>query len=557
MRRGVAIIVAAAAGAVTALCGDTMNLAGTWAFTLDPQDRGIAEMWPTNVLPDTIGLPGTTDAAKRGMPNPNPPTLDGLYRPNSYEGVAWYQRDIEIPGAWKGMRVTLFLERVRWATQVWLDGEPVGTVQDSLIAPHEYDLGTDLAQGRHRLTIRVDNTARIALGPFVSALYGGTPGNLNGIVGRIELNATAPVWIDDVQVYADMERKCAVASVRLGNATGKAGSGTIVAAVASLPTKAVSAAVGWGVTGGTAVLSVPLGDGMKLWDEFTPNLYTLHVSLVDALATVDTRTVTFGMRSFAACGTQFTLNNRPVFLRGTLECHVFPLEGVPPTDVPSWQRIYRTIKSYGLNYMRFHSWCPPEAAFAAADIEGVMLQAEAPRANVNAGDNPRRDAFTEAELLRMVRTYGNHPSFCLMTLGNEYGGADELLTRWVGMLIKADPRHLYTSPSCGQSTTNRQFTVTGEGRGVHGEGTQHDIRRVVASDHRHSPLLPAQERTEPPAAGQFPSCVLEPGMVPVTAAQHHGYPVRSSAPAVRVVPNRRVQRLAMAGHHPVFAQHRP
>ena len=61
------------------------------------------------------------------------------------------------------------------------------------------------------------------------------------------------------------------------------------------------------------------------------------------------------------------MNGRPVFLRGTLECSVFPLTGYPPTDVPAWQRIYRIMKSYGLNFIRFHSWCPPEAAFAAAD----------------------------------------------------------------------------------------------------------------------------------------------------------------------------------------------
>ena len=102
----------------------------------------------------------------------------------------------------------------------------------------------------------------------------------------------------------------------------------------------------------------------------------------------DQRTVRFGMREFAAKGTQFTMNGRPVFLRGTLECSVFPLTGYPPTDVASWQRIYRIMKSYGLNFIRFHSWCPPEAAFAAADIEGIMIQAEGPQANVNAGAGP-------------------------------------------------------------------------------------------------------------------------------------------------------------------------
>jgi len=190
--------------------------------------------------------------------------------------------------------------------------------------------------------------------------------------------------------------------------------------------------------------------GAKPWDEFSPQLHELTVTLGE-----DSRTVGFGMRNFTRKGSQFTMNGRPLFLRGTLECSVWPLTGYPHTDVPSWQRIYRVMKSYGLNFIRFHSWCPPEAAFAAADLEGIMIQAEGPQANVEAGKDPRRDAFIEAEFKRIVDTYGNHPSFCTMTLGNEYGGDPALLARWIDMLEKRDPRHLYSSPSEGQKTPNR------------------------------------------------------------------------------------------------------
>ena len=102
-----------------------------------------------------------------------------------------------------GQRVTLFLERCRWVTQAWLDGQPCGEPLDSLIAPHVHLLGTHFAPGKHQLTLRVDNTKKIDLGTFVSALYGGTQGNLNGIVGQLELRATPLVWLEDVQVYPE------------------------------------------------------------------------------------------------------------------------------------------------------------------------------------------------------------------------------------------------------------------------------------------------------------------------------------------------------------------
>jgi len=451
---------------------ETRSLEGQWRFQLDAQKAGIDEKWYAAPLggDTTIKLPGTMDDAGLGPRNTKPPTLAGPSRLYDYAGPAWYQRDVEIPAAWSGQRVSLFLERCRWVTRAWLDDKFIGT-QDSLIAPHGYDFGAGVTPGKHRLTLCVDNTVKLDLGPFVSALFGGTPGNMNGVIGRLELHATPPVWLDEVQVYPDTDKPAARVVVKIGNATGSAGQGTV-----SVAGKSVDAT--WDANGGRVETEVDMS-GAKLWDEFSPSLQELTVQLGG-----DSRTVRFGMRQFAAKGTQFTMNGRPLFLRGTLECSVWPLTGYPPTDAPSWQRIYRVMKSYGLNYIRFHSWCPPEAAFAAADAEGIMIQAEGPQANVEAGLDAKRDAFIEAEFKRIVDTYGNHPSFCTMTLGNEYGGNKALLARWVGMLRERDPRHLYSSASCAQTTPNRQWTELADGRGVHGPGTQQDLRDVAASDGR-------------------------------------------------------------------------
>ncbi len=455
-----------------ARAGETLDLAGEWSFRLDGAGIGAAGEWFKAPLAGgrKIKLPGTMDDAGLGPKNTKPATLEGPFRLYDYAGAAWYQREVEIPESWRGKRVVLFLERCRWVTTVWLDDLPVGA-QDSLIAPHAHDFGLRAAPGRHRLTICVDNTVKIDLGKFVSALFGGSWGNMNGIVGRIELAATPPVWIEEARVYPDVDTMQARVQVRIGNATGKPGSGPL-----KVGKQTVEAA--WDEKGGTARVDLDMS-GVKLWDEFSPNLQEITVKLGE-----DERRVSFGMRQFIARGSQFELNGRPVFLRGTLECSVWPLTGYPPTDTASWRGIFQIEKSYGLNFIRFHSWCPPEAAFEAADIEGVMIQAEGPMANVDAGRDAARDAFIEAELRRIVYTYGNHPSFCLMTPGNEYAGRSETLTRWVEMLVQRDPRHLYSSPSCGQITTNRQWTELMDGRGIRGPGTLRDLNGVVARDGR-------------------------------------------------------------------------
>jgi hypothetical protein len=139
------------------------------------------------------------------------------------------------------------------------------------------------------------------------------------------------------------------------------------------------------------------------------------------------------------------------------------------------------MKSYGLNFIRFHSWTPPDEAFTAADHEGIMIQTEGPQTTVLTGINSRQDAFLEQELIGIIHAYGNHPSFCLMSLGNEFGGADSVLTHLVDTLIKADPRHLYSSATSAQVTANRQWTETRYELRINGPHTM-NVRAVTLQD---------------------------------------------------------------------------
>ena len=523
------LLTACLLSALPSVAQEVIPLAGMWRFRLDPHNNGIQEPWFETRLPKEIRLPGSTDEAKLGLPNRAKPSLDGLYRPNICADPAWYQRDIEIPDAWRGKRVLLSLERVHWESWVWLDDRQIG-VADSLISPQVFDFGTEVTPGKHTLTICVDNRPKFDLGGFVSILYEGTQTNWNGLIGSLELRAVDPVSIEDIQVYPDLDHKSVKVQVTIANVTGKPARGTIGLSVAlklastccrerplwrsgsgesassvphgtprrAFPTdetkpdgRAVAdKSVAFSATEPQTVVSaeLPLGDDMKPWDEFSPNLYELRASLSfnQQASQPPARAVTFGMRKLEIRGTQFVLNGRPILLRGTLECAIFPTTGYPPTDLASWQRIFRVIKSYGLNFMRFHSWCPPEAAFAAADLEGVYLQPEGPEANIHIDRHTRIGQFMEQELRRMVRCYGNHPSFCLMPLGNEHSGVGDTLAYWVDMLKREDPRHFYCSASAGQMTPNRQYTEGGP-RGIHGPGTETDFRDAVVREGR--PLM--------------------------------------------------------------------
>jgi hypothetical protein len=207
-------------------------------------------------------------------------------------------------------------------------------------------------------------------------------------------------------------------------------------------------------------LILPFGEGAKLWDEFSPNIYKLNVELTakgDINSYADEHLETFGLREFEADGNRFKLNGRTIFLRGNQDNCIHPKTAYPPMDKESWLDFLQKHKDYGLNCMRFHSWCPPEAAFEAADELGMFVHVEGPvwDGNGNIGYPSDRAAFVRYELDRILREYGNHPSFCMMAIGNEFANHKELYLQYIVEVMKyQDDRHLYTA-ACHPADTSR------------------------------------------------------------------------------------------------------
>lgn len=467
-------------------------LKGAWRFQLDPQDAGIARQLWRESLSERINLPGSIQEQGFGQP----PTADtrwtsGIgaellkkpkYAPfrqagqfktpfwltplRHYVGPAWFQRDLEIPAAWRGKRIVLWLERAHWQTSLWLDEQKIGS-QEALGVAHEYDLTALASPGRHRLTLRVDNRVSIPVGVDAHSVSDQTQGNWNGMVGELKLKATEKLWIDDAQVYPDVAGRKIKLVIEIANATGAAGRGVLRASAASFNTAQGHAAgakewpVRWEGPRARLEVEYELGPDAPLWDEFSPALHRLNLELIPEAGTAEGHTVVFGLRELGVAGTQFTLNGRKIFLRGTLECCIFPLTGYPPTDVESWKRILRIARDHGLNHLRFHSWCPPEAAFVAADEMGFYYQVEV-SCWAGFGDGSPVDAWVYDEARRMLKAYGNHPSFILMAPSNEPGGKerDRFLTEFVKKMAATDARRRYTAGSGWPMLADNQYHVT-------------------------------------------------------------------------------------------------
>ena len=440
--------------AMPAVAQQTISLAGAWTVRLDENKIGEAQQWYNQQFEGKIQLPGTLDDAGIG----NPPTLTAdsltrevllrLTRKHSYIGHAWYAREITIPAQWKGRQIELLLERVIWNTKVWIDGKAVGG-DESLSAPHRLDVTNLLQPGKHLLVLRIDNSKQydMSIRDMAHAYTNETQIMWNGVIGQLQLIARQPQYVSQVQVFPSVKEKSVKASVVLKNAAPKVVSATVLVQVLDRQKKVIAAKkeslpLRPGESNHTVQVAVP---GAKEWDEFNPAVYTLRTTLLINGKQQEVHATSFGMREVTSANGLLYINGRRLFLRGTLECSIFPLTGHPPMERQGWLKVFTTARAYGLNHLRFHSWCPPRAAFEVADSLGMYLQVELPFWNKNAGKDTALNRFLENEATRILAEYGNHPSFCFLSMGNELEGDFDWLSSMVVRLKAEDPRRLYTT----------------------------------------------------------------------------------------------------------------
>lgn len=486
---------------LTAVCMSSVgqkviDLSGVWDFRIDRGDVGVAQEWFGSGadFDDSILLPGSMPQRLKGDDiSVNTKWVGSLYdssyffNPNMeryrkpgkdmklpffltpdkhYVGVAWYRRNVIIPDCASalrhGGRFVLDLERVHIESTLWVNGKRVGMC-NSLVAAHRFDVTDFVHDGSNSFCIRIDNRPEtVDVGQDSHSITDQTQGDWNGVVGRMELRYMPSVRISDLQVFPDVDGGKALVKLTI---EGKASQRVDV--------RLRACAEGNAQGGGEKLYSrqavksfrlssdiqqvevvMDMGGDCPLWDEFHPNLLTLRADvLAKGKNAADSRYVKFGMRKFEIRGRMFYVNDRPVQLRGTVENCCFPLTGYAPMDVESWMKVFRRCREYGLNHMRFHSFCPPEAAFIAADSVGFYLQPEGPswpNHGVKLGYGDFIDTYLMDETKRMVEAYGNHPSFCMLSCGNEPAGRwVEWVSKFVDYWKKTDSRRVYTGASVG------------------------------------------------------------------------------------------------------------
>ncbi len=444
-----------------------VDLSGTWGFQTDFMDfrRGSLDVRYMHRLQDTIVLPAITDDYQIGWKSPYC-HIDRLTRKYEYMGPAWYQREIAFPKEWAGKRIFMYFERAHWLSSIFVDTKEVSKL-DYISVPHCHELTDFVKPGKtHLITLCIDNRYQYDTHKWNHAHTEFTQINWNGILGEMKLIAVDPVYVDDMQLYPDVTEKTVTARLQIRNYTGKPFEGTARFHITGDDGYNLTRELP--VNGKDSLVSfegkIALGKDIQLWDEFHPNLYRVECKLLTSVGETNyehEKEVTFGMREVAQGKNHVLVNGHPIHLRGTVENAVFPKTGYAPVDDASWERIFRILKDYGMNHMRFHSWCPPAAAFRMADKLGVYLQVELPMWGKDGEPGePARWDFFRREQKAILKEYGNHPSFILYCNGNEISGDFDFIEELTRYGREHDSRHLFSGSTARKRVASDQFYTT-------------------------------------------------------------------------------------------------
>lgn len=410
------------------------SLAGEWKVTMDNADKSAK-------IAHFIGLPGTIDTRRLGYAPHDTLETTHLTRLYGYKGAALYERDIDIPKAWKGQKLQLFLERTK-PSWLYIDGIRMDSCND-ICTPQRYIL-QPLKPGKHHLGILVDNSRGIPQQIYASShMYSeDTQTNWNGVIGEISLQPLQPFTCSQMLISGQYaKRQISLSYVFDGNIK----KGKVAFEIYEKDAKGISTLLFSKEMGSEStfngIIQLPTEVEIESWDEFSPHLYIVKL-LVNKEAIASK---TFGFIDFEAKNHHFYANGKMTFLRGKHDACVWPQIGHTPMDTASWVSYFKTLRDdYGINHIRFHSWCPPEAAFEAADELGIYLQPELPFW----GDFNEKDTtlmtFLRKEGVNILREYGHHPSFRMLALGNELWGSIDEMGRFLTSYRQIYPSKLYT-----------------------------------------------------------------------------------------------------------------
>ena len=426
---------------------ESASLYGEWLFRTDPDDAGLKNAWfAANAAANdwlTVTVPHTWQVQ-------SPFT--------EYRGVAWYQRNFDVPERWTGSALRIEFAAVFHTATVWVNGKFTGEHARKGYTAFTFDISHLVHAGKpNSLVVRVDNSFDLHMLPRGRSSDFPHDG---GIFRPVRLLVTPEVFVEQLHVDTLLdschgEAQLAIAA-HCRNASSKTWRGRASfrviendtglevlanpdAGILSIAPRSVhSLAI-------SATLANP-----QLWHFDHPHLYRLEFVIADARE-AHLFSTSFGVRRFEVRDGALYFNGERVRLMG-----VERMGGSNPefgmAEPESWiSHDHNDLKHLNCVFTRVH-WPQDSRVLDYCDRNGILIQSEIPawgwETFKGMATEPDADILENGieQMREMIARDRNHPSLVIWGLCNEVGGqlpaAYQFAKRMLAEVKKLDPHRL-------------------------------------------------------------------------------------------------------------------
>ena len=412
-----------------------LSMEGTWKFNFvkdynkRPANFFAANFddsqWKDFPVPGLFELNGYGDATYKNIGyawatqfDPNPPYISEL---NNYTGS--YRRTFDLPKDWKGKDVYFHVGSATSNLTLWVNGKYVGYSEDSKVAA-EFNISKYLKPGKNLIAMQV---MRWCDGSYFEDQ---DFWRFTGIAREVYLYARPKVHAADIRLDAGLENQYRDGVLNYQVAL-KGGKANVTLTLCDKDGKKIAEA-----SGVQGTIKVP---AVKAWTAETPYLYKAFITLKNKQGVSEVIPQKIGFRNVEIKNAQLLVNGKPVLIKGANRHEMDP-DGGYVVSVERMIQDIKIMKQLNINAVRTCHYPDDPRWYDLCDEYGIYVTAEANLESHGMGYGEKSLAkfpeYLQTHIERNegnVKTFINHPSIIVWSLGNEggYGINFEKAYDWV------------------------------------------------------------------------------------------------------------------------------
>lgn len=412
-----------------------LSMEGTWKFNFvkDYNKRPVNffaanfddSQWKDFPVPGLFELNGYGDATYKNIGyawatqfDPNPPYISEL---NNYTGS--YRRTFDLPKDWKGKDVYFHVGSATSNLTLWVNGKYVGYSEDSKVAA-EFNISKYLKPGKNLIAMQV---MRWCDGSYFEDQ---DFWRFTGIAREVYLYARPKVHAADIRLDAGLENQYRDGVLNYQVAL-KGGKANVTLTLCDKDGKKIAEA-----SGVQGTIKVP---AVKAWTAETPYLYKAFITLKNNQGVSEVIPQKIGFRNVEIKNAQLLVNGKPVLIKGANRHEMDP-DGGYVVSVERMIQDIKIMKQLNINAVRTCHYPDDPRWYDLCDEYGIYVTAEANLESHGMGYGEKSLAkfpeYLQTHIERNegnVKTFINHPSIIVWSLGNEggYGINFEKAYDWV------------------------------------------------------------------------------------------------------------------------------